>query len=286
MRLENIKGTTKLSNGVNMPNIGLGVYKTRNGGEVVNAIHSALEVGYRHIDTASMYNNEEGVGEAIRSGGVPREEIFVTTKVWNNNEGYKNTLYAFKTSLEKLQFNYIDLYLIHWPTAKYLETWKALEKLYSDGKVRAIGVSNCMVHHLEEIKTSAEVSPMVLQNEFHPRLVQQSIIDYCGKNSIQYQAWSPLMRGGIFEIEELKQLAKIYDKTVAQLVIRWSLQKGVMTIPKSVHKGRILENSQVFDFEISREDMARIDSLDKEERTGAHPDNFMEHFAKKQQNKN
>ncbi|MDT0688325.1 aldo/keto reductase [Salegentibacter sp. F188] len=285
MHITNIEGTTKLSNGVKMPCLGLGVYKAKDGDEVINAIHAALEVGYRLIDTASMYKNEEGVGEAIRSSGIPREEIFVTSKVWNDDEGYENTLNAFEESLKKLQFDYLDLYLIHWPTSKYLETWKAIEKLYRDGRVKAIGVCNCMKHHMEGIKNTSEIVPMVLQNEFHPKLVQQSLIDYCGKNNIRYQAWSPLMRGKILETEELMHLAKKYDKTVSQMVIRWSLQKGVMTIPKSVHKERIFENSQVFNFEISAEDMERIDSLDSQERTGAHPDNFMEHFAEKQKNK-
>ncbi|MDT0645161.1 aldo/keto reductase [Zunongwangia sp. F260] len=285
MDLTDIRGTISLRNGVDMPYLGLGVYKSNNGDEVIKAVHSALEIGYRHIDTASMYKNEEGVGEAIRSSGVLRDEIFVTTKVWNDDEGYESTLKAFEKSLKSLQIKYIDLYLIHWPTAKYIDTWRALEKLYRDGKAKAIGVCNCMEHHLEELKNKSEVIPMVLQNEFHPRLVQRDLIDYCKKNNIQYEAWSPLMRGKVMQIEELKQLARKYDKSVAQLVIRWSLQKGVLTIPKSVHKQRILENSQVFDFQILLEDMARIDMLDREERTGAHPDNFMSHFAAKERNK-
>ncbi|MDT0651690.1 aldo/keto reductase [Autumnicola edwardsiae] len=275
MDINDIKGTTTLSNGIKMPNFGLGVYKAKDGKEVVNAIHAALEQGYRHVDTASMYKNEEGVGEAIRSAGIPREEIFVTTKVWNDDEGYENTLKSFEQSLEKLQLDYIDLYLIHWPTPQYLDTWKALEELYRSGKVKAIGVCNCLEHHLQEIMDNFDIVPMVLQNEFHPRLVQQSLLDFCKKHDIQYEGWSPLMRGAIFEIDELNDIAGKYNKSIAQLAIRWSLQKGAVTIPKSVHKERIIENAQVFDFEITTEDMQRIDSLDKEERTGYHPDHFL-----------
>ena len=174
---------------------------------------------------------------------------------------------------------YGGLYLIHWPVpGKYLETWKALEKLYNEGRVKAIGVSNCLEHHLNDILNNSRIPPMVLQNEFHPRLVQQPLLDFCKQKNIQYEAWSPLMRGSVFQFGILKELAKKYNKTIAQLVIRWNLQKGVITIPKSVHRDRIFENADVFDFEISKEDIRRIDSLDREERTGAHPDDFMDHF--------
>lgn len=175
---------------------------------------------------------------------------------------------------------YVDLYLIHWPVPeKYLETWKALEKLYSEGRVKAIGVSNFLKHHLNDVIENSGVVPAVLQNEFHPRLVQQSLLDFCKKNKIQYESWSPLMRGRVFEIDTLEVLSEKYNRSVAQLVIRWNLQKGVVTIPKSVHRDRIFENADVFDFEISEEDMRKIDALDREERTGAHPDNFMDHFG-------
>ncbi len=279
MKITDINGTTKLNNGVAMPVLGLGVYKAKEGREVVDSIQHALEAGYRHIDTASFYENEKGVGEAIRTSGIPREEIFVTTKVWNDDQGYEQTLAAFDKSLEELGMDYVDLYLIHWPVpGKYLETWKALEKLYLEGRVKAIGVSNFLEHHINDVLENFEVVPAVLQNEFHPRLVQQPLLDFCKKKNIQYESWSPLMRGGVFEIYALKVLAEKYNKSVAQLVIRWNLQKGVVTIPKSIHRDRIFENAAVFDFEISEEDMNKIDALDREERTGAHPDNFMDHF--------
>ena len=279
MNIKNISGTTRLSNGVEMPVLGLGVYKANDGREVIESVQHAFDAGYRHIDTASFYRNEKGVGEAVKNSGIAREEIFVTTKVWNDDQGYEQTLAAFERSLEELEMEYVDLYLIHWPVpGKYLETWKALEKLYSDGKVRAIGVSNFLEHHLNDILDNCSVPPMVLQNEFHPRLVQQPLIDFCKRNNIQYESWSPLMRGEVFQIDVLKELAEKYNKSIAQLVIRWNLQKGVITIPKSVHRERIFENANVFDFEISEEDVRLIDALDREERTGAHPDNFMDHF--------
>ncbi|GHA49636.1 glyoxal reductase [Salinimicrobium marinum] len=279
MELLDINSKVTLLNGVKMPVLGLGVYKAKNGQQVINAIHYALDAGYRHIDTASFYNNEEGVGEAIRKGNVAREEIFVTTKVWNDDHGFDNTLKAFEASRQKLQLDYIDLYLIHWPVpGKYLETWKALEQLYRERKVKAIGVCNCMEHHLQDIMDNSEIKPMLLQNEFHPRLVQQELLDFCKENQIQYEGWSPLMRGQILTNETLKGLAEKYRKSVAQITLRWNLQKGVVAIPKSVHKHRIEENADIFDFSLSEEEMNLIDSLDREERTGAHPDHFMDHF--------
>lgn len=279
MKNLDITSATTLYNGVKMPVLGLGVYKANNGEEVINAIHYALKAGYRHIDTATFYQNESGVGEAVKTSGVPREEIFVATKVWNDDQGYQKTLDAFEASLNKLGMAYIDLYLMHWPVpGKYLETWSALEKLYKEGKVRAIGVCNCLEHHLKDILKHAEIKPMVVQNEFHPRLLQQPLLNFCKQNEMQYEAWAPLMRGKILNNESLVALAEKYSKTTAQVLIRWDLQKGVVTIPKSVHKTRIEENAAVFDFVLTKEDIQQIDSLDLEERTGAHPDNFMDHF--------
>jgi diketogulonate reductase-like aldo/keto reductase len=275
MKITDISGTVTLNNGVKMPYLGLGVFKVKDGDEVKKTIHYALDAGYRHLDTAAFYENEEGVGKAIASHDVNREDIFVTSKVWNTEQGYDSTLKAFDTSLKKLGFDYLDLYLIHWPVAgKFIETWRALEKIYQDGRVRAIGVSNFLQHHLQTLFDNSETRPAVNQTEFHPRLVQQSLIDFCVQNKVQFEAWSPFRMGEIFTVRELDEIAAKYNKTVAQLVIRWDLQKGVVTIPKSVKKERIITNAQVFDFEISAEDMLLIDSLDRHERIGSDPDNF------------
>ena len=275
MKITDLRGTWELHNGVRMPYLGLGVFLVDEGDEIIRAVKDALSVGYRHIDTAALYGNERGVGQAIASSDIPRGEIFVTSKVWNSDQGFDNTLRAFDRSMGLLGFDYLDLYLVHWPVkGKYIETWKALERLYTEGRVRAIGVSNFMLHHLEDLLPHCETMPMVNQMEFHPRLIQQPLVDFCTSNKIQYEAWSPLMQGKIFSVRELQLLAAKYRKNVAQLVLRWSLQKGVITIPKSVHTERILSNAQIFDFEILPEDMLAIDRLDTHERVGADPDNF------------
>ncbi len=280
MEIENISSATKLHNGVKMPVLGLGVYKAENGTEVIQAIHHAFEAGYRHIDTASFYENEGGVGEAIQTSGINRSDIFLTTKVWNNDQGFESTLKAFDVSLSKLGTEYVDLYLIHWPVpGKFPETWRALEQLYDEGRVKAIGVSNFLVHHLDNIIKNCRIKPMVVQNEFHPRLVQQPLLNFCLENDIQYEAWSPLMRGHILQNKTLQSIGEKYGKTAAQVVLRWDLQKGVVTIPKSVHRERIIENAEIFDFRLSEHEVREIDTLDTAERTGADPDDFMDHFA-------
>jgi diketogulonate reductase-like aldo/keto reductase len=273
--ITDIKGKFKLHNDVEIPYLGLGVYLSKDGSEVENAVNWAFDAGYRHIDTASAYKNEAGVGKAIRESCISREEIFVTTKVWNTDQGYDTTLKAFDESMNKLGLNSIDLYLVHWPVkGKYKETWRALEELYASGRVRAIGVSNFLQHHLEDLLSSAKVVPMVNQMEFHPWLVQQRLLDFCVQNNIRYQAWSPLMQGRITDVAEIKLLAHKYGKTPVQLVLRWNLQKGVITIPKSSNRDRIQSNADIFDFQILPEDMTFLDSLDRSHRFGPDPDTF------------
>ncbi|MGZ6507125.1 MAG: aldo/keto reductase, partial [Tumebacillaceae bacterium] len=239
------------------------------------AVKAALKHGYRSIDTAALYKNEVGVGEAIRELGVPREEIFVTTKVWNTDQGYESTLNAFEESRQKLGLDVIDLYLIHWPgqdANRFKDTWKALEQLYRDGRVRAIGVSNFHVHHLQELLRDCEIKPMVNQVEYHPRLTQQELLTFCNEHNIQLEAWSPLMRGQLMDEPTITELAAKYGKTPAQVILRWDLQHGVVTIPKSVRAARIVENADIFNFELSAEDMTRIDALNQNHRVGMDPD--------------
>ena len=274
-KITDLKGTFELHNGVKMPYFGVGVYLSEDGKEVINAVKWAIEAGYRHIDTASIYNNEEGVGEGIKQSGVARKDSFLVSKVWNTDQGYDSTLQAFNDSLERMDLDYLDLYLIHWPVkGKYKETWRALEHLYREKRVRAIGVSNFMKHHLEDLLETAEIVPMVNQMEFHPYLVQQDLVDFCNSKQIQYEAWSPMMQGRIFEMDIFKEMALRYNKSIAQIVLRWDLQKGVITIPKSVKKERILANANIFDFVLKDEDVAYLDSLDKGKRFGPNPDTF------------
>ena len=273
--VKSLQDVTTLHNGVKMPWFGLGVYLSEEGQEVINAVKAAVKAGYRSIDTAAFYKNEEGVGQAIKESRIPREELFITTKVWNTDQGYESTLAAFNESLKKLDLEYIDLYLIHWPVKEtYKETWKALETLYKEGKVRAIGVCNFQIHHLEDLLADAEIAPMVNQVEYHPRLTQKELLAYCQEHSIQLEAWSPLGRGRMLDEPTLQELAAKYGKTVAQIILRWDLQTGVVTIPKSVKEQRIIENADIFDFELSKADMDKIDSLNRDQRNGPDPDNF------------
>jgi diketogulonate reductase-like aldo/keto reductase len=276
-----LKDTTTLHNGVNMPWFGLGVYKVQEGEEVIQAVKAAIKNGYIGIDTAALYQNEAGVGQAIREAGVPREELFITTKVWNNDQGYDSTLKAFETSLDKLQLDYLDLYLIHWPGPdknKYRETWKALEKLYKDGRVRAIGVSNFQIHHLEDLIAHSEIKPMVNQVELHPSFNQAALREFCKKEGIQIEAWAPLKQGQLFNDPSLIEIGQKYNKSVAQVILRWDIQNEVVIIPKSIKEERIVANADIFDFELSAEDMERINSLNKDERVGPDPDTFTRDF--------
>ena len=273
----NLQSTRTLANGVEMPIFGLGVYKMTDPQETIEAITKALQVGYRAIDTASLYYNEEQVGEAIRHSGVAREDLFVTTKVWNSDQGYDNTLKAFETSLKKLNMDYVDLYLTHWPVeGKYPDTYRAIERLYEEKLIRVPGVSNHHAHHLEQLLRSANVPPMVNQVEAHPYLSQEPLRAFCREHQIAVTAWSPLGRGGVLQDETIVKIAEKYGKSAAQVVLRWHLQHDIMVIPKSVTPSRIEENANIFDFVLSSEDMAVIDALNRNQRFGKDPDNF--HF--------
>ena len=276
---KNLQSTTTLYNGVKMPWFGLGVFKVEEGPELVHAVKFAIKQGYRSIDTAAIYGNEEGVGQAIHEAmteyEIKRKELFITSKVWNSDLGYESTIAAYETSLSKLGLDYLDLYLVHWPVEdKYLEAWRALETLYKEGRVKAIGVSNFQVHHLEKVISNTEIKPMVNQVEYHPRFTQQEVKTYCDNNGIQFEAWSPLMQGQLFDNPLLKDLANKYDKTVAQIILRWDLQNGVVTIPKSTKEHRIVENANLFDFELTNEDMDQINNLNQNHRVGPDPDNI------------
>lgn len=275
MKITDLKGTVKLANGIEMPYFGLGVFKTNEGTEVENSVKWALESGYRHIDTAAIYKNERGVGNALKASGIPRNELFITTKAWNDNQRNNTVMKGFEESLDLLQTDYVDLYLIHWPVlGKYTATWKVMEEIYRSGRAKAIGVSNFLQHHLEDIFGIAEIKPMVNQVECHPYLVQQPLLDFCRTHDIVFEAWSPIMRGAVNDIPLFIEFSEKYKKTPVQIVLRWDLQKGIVTIPKSVHQERIKSNADIFDFVLSIEDIHRINALDKNERYGSHPDTF------------
>ena len=252
-----------LSNGVKMPSIGFGTYKSGSDEETAKIIKYALKIGYRQIDTASFYGNEVGIGNGIKESGINREDIFLVTKLWNDDHGYDKTIEAFNKSLERLQVDYIDLYLIHWPNKLNSETWKAFEHLYKTGKVKSIGVCNFKIGHLEELKKTAEIMPMVNQVEIHPQSSKNDMLRYCEENNIQLVAWSPIMRGKLFSNELILGLAEKYKKTIAQIILRWHVQRGIIPIPKSSNEGRVKENLSIFDFKLSNDDMSIIDSLNE-----------------------
>lgn len=265
-----------LNNGVVIPQVGLGVFQTKEGAEVEQAVQSALEVGYRLIDTAAIYGNEVGVGKAIKASGLPREEVFITTKLWNANHAYDDALRAFDESLNKLDCGYIDLYLIHWPLpmeGKFTQAWKALERLYNEKRVRAIGVSNFKPHHLEELLNGAETVPTVNQIELHPLFQQQETVAYCAEHGIVIESYSPLMQAGtVLEHPIIADLAQKHARTPAQVILRWHVQRGFIVIPKSAKPERIRENFALFDFALSDDDMGQINGMDRAQRIGADPD--------------
>jgi diketogulonate reductase-like aldo/keto reductase len=273
--ITSMKDCARLNNGLVMPWLGLGVHRVSDGQEVEQAVRNALQIGYRSIDTASVYGNERGVGEAMRESGVPREDIFLTTKVWNDAQRERRVLVAFEESLERLGTDYVDLYLVHWPVVgRSQETWQVMEEIYQSGRAKAIGVSNYLVHHLDDLLPNTQTVPTVNQIEFHPCLVQPDLLAYCQDHKIQVQAWSPLMVGQILSEPAVQKLADKHQKTPAQIVLRWDLQHQVVTIPKSVHANRLAENTQIFDFELSEADMNTLDALDEGKRVGPHLDTF------------
>lgn len=270
-----IDSTIKLNNNVEIPSLGFGVYLAKPGKETFNAVTWALEAGYRHIDTARAYKNEGDVGKAIKESNIKREDVFITTKLWNEDQGYESALKAFDASMDELGFDYVDMYLIHWPLeGKRRESWRALEKIYKEGRAKTIGVSNYTIKHLKEMDNYAEIKPAMNQVEFHPFLYQEDLLEYCRIKNVQLEAYSPLARAEKLDDPNVKEIAKNYSKTPAQIMIRWSLQHDIVVIPKSVHKDRIRENADIFDFEISDADMEKLNSLNEEYRIAWDPSNI------------
>lgn len=268
-----IKSTKTLHNGVEMPRFGLGVYKMKEPDEALKAMEAAIGAGYPAIDTATVYENEREVGEAVRASGVKREELFITSKVWNTDQGYDQTLRAFEASLERLGFDYLDLYLTHWAIPEtFVDTYRAIQRLYDEKLVRSIGVSNHQIHHLEKIFATANTKPMVNQIELHPQLTQEPLRQFCEEHNIAITSWSPLARGRLLEDPVLAKIAEVHGKSIAQVVIRWHLQSDLIVIPKSVTPSRIIENADVYNFSLSEEEMKMIDELNQDWRSGTHPD--------------
>ncbi len=279
--MKSLTDTYKLHNGVTIPVVGFGTWQTPNDEVGYNAVLSALKIGYRHIDTAAIYGNEVSVGKAMKDSGIKREDVFLTSKVWNDDHGYEATLNAFEQSITRLGTDYLDLYLIHWPNPikfrdKWKEanagTWKAMEELYEGGKIKAIGISNFFPHHIEALLESAKIVPMVNQIRLCPGDTKKETVNYCRQHDILIQAYSPLGTGKVFEVQELKDFAAKYDTTVAKLCLRWSLQKGFLPLPKSVTPKRIEANADIFDFNISDEDLQVISELEGCCGIGTNPD--------------
>ncbi|KGR88654.1 MULTISPECIES: aldo/keto reductase [Lysinibacillus] len=273
-------GNVVLNNGLKMPLVGYGVFRVPEGDDLAEAVKTAIAKGYRSIDTAQVYRNEESVGRGIRAaieeGIVTREELFITSKVWNDGLSYEETLAAYDSSLEKIGLDYLDLYLVHWPgiDQNYLEVYKALEKIYQDGRVRSIGVSNFHVHHLESLLKETTVVPVINQIEFHPHLTQEEVRAYCKDKGIQVEAWSPLMNGSLLEETLIQELAAKYGKTPAQIVLRYDVQHDVVTIPKTMTPARMTENLAVFDFALTEQEMTQLDAMNDGLRCGPDPEKF------------
>lgn len=265
--------TTTLNNGNKMPMFGLGVFRSEK--NTYDAVRYALDIGYRHIDTAMIYENEAQVGKAIKDSGISREDIFVTTKLWNDDIRKKQVRQAYEKSLSLLGMEYVDLYLMHWAVKEeFVNAYAEMEKLYLQGKIKAIGTSNFQPHHLETLKENFETIPAVNQIECHPYLSNNAVVEYCQNNGIVPEAWSPIAKGKIIGEMKLADMVSKYGKTEAQIALRWNLQRGVIIIPKSIRKERIKENSEIFDFELNEQEMKTINNLDKNMRLGSHPDNF------------
>ncbi|MEK4425043.1 aldo/keto reductase [Solibacillus sp. FSL K6-1523] len=276
--IKNLQDTIQLNNGIAMPGFGLGVFQVPNDA-TAEIVKNGIEVGYRSIDTAAIYGNEAGVGEGIKqalaSTGLKREDLFITSKVWNDGLSYDETVAAYEDSLQKLGLDYLDLYLIHWPgNNKYAESWKALEDLYKAGKIKAIGVCNFNVSHLQDLLKTARVVPVINQVEFHPRLQQVELRAFCKERNIQLEAWAPLMQGGLLEDPTIAEIATKYGKSNAQVILRWDVQNGVVTIPKSVRKERMIQNADIFDFSLTDEEMQVINEMNLEKRVGPNPAEF------------
>lgn len=261
----------RLNNGVSIPTLGFGTFKISDQ-DVQPAVELALAIGYRHIDTAVYYQNEEGVGRAIKASGLSRQEVFITSKLWTDDFTYEKASQSIEQSLERLQVDYLDLYLLHWPKPNGNEAWQALEEAYRQKKVRAIGVSNYTSQYLDDLLRTATIKPVLNQVERHPHLQQKELNAYCQSQSVAIEAWSPLKRGKIVDDPVLQKIAQNHEKTVAQVALRWQLQSGMIVIPKSTHRLRIEENYQVFDFSLSEEEMVMINGLDKNERVGSNPE--------------
>lgn len=270
-----------LNNGYKIPVIGFGTFRTPSGEATEQSVIEAIKAGFRHIDCAAVYGNEKSVGNGIHKSGIAREELFITSKLWNDNKGYEETLAAFHQTLEDLQLDYLDLYLIHWPIAKASkenwkeankESWRAFEELYKQGKIKAIGVSNFLPHHLKPLMEAATIQPMVNQIEIHPSMLQEETVSFCKAHNILVEAWAPFSNGQIFDNNTLKEIAAKYNKSVPQLTLHWIMQKGIVPLPKSVTPERIKSNLEVFDFTISKEDSDKIDAITNCAGSGLHPD--------------